>query len=57
MFVYTAQDIASVIALGILAIVIIFMAVINKMHNWYDDYSTRRRKKSEDKNERNQENS
>lgn len=48
MFVYTAQDIASLIALGILAIVIIFMAVINKLRNWYDDYSTRRGKESED---------
>ena len=48
MFVYTAQDIASIIALGIVAIVIIFMAVVNKMHNWYNDYSTRRGKKSED---------
>lgn len=41
MFVYTARDIASLIALGILAMVIIFMAVANKMRNWYDDYSKR----------------
>lgn len=52
MFVYTAQDVASLIALGILVIIIIFMAVINKMRNWYDNYSTRRGKKSEDEDER-----
>lgn len=52
MFVYTARDIASLIALGILAMVIIFMAVVNKMQNWYDDYSKRHGKKSEDEDER-----
>ncbi len=52
MFVYTAQDIASLIAIGIFAIIIIFGVVINKIQNWYDDYSKRRGKKSEDEDER-----
>lgn len=48
MFVYTAQDIASLIAIGIFAIIIIFGVVINKLHNWYDGYSKRHGKKKED---------
>ena len=41
MFVYTVQDVASLIAIGIFAIIIILGVVIYKIQNWYDGYSKR----------------